>query len=62
MLTNEQKCHDIAVAFAAAEYQHEIERRHTTLEAAQQGASIFLFLYERALEEFKRSKHHLADI
>jgi len=58
-LTKEQKIHDIAIAFAAAEYQNEIERRRMTLEKAQQGLHVFVFLYERALEDLKRSKQYL---
>jgi len=46
-LLPDQKVHDLAVAFAAAEYNNEVERRQIELEAAQQGISIFLFLYEQ---------------
>jgi len=56
MLTNDQKAHDIAVAFAQAEYKNELERRRGTKDepviTVQDRASSFYAFYEESIVEF----------
>ena len=58
MPTKDQKAHDLAVAFAVAEYENELKRRHdksdVTIDAPQQKSLVFHFLYDNAIKDFKK--------
>jgi hypothetical protein len=61
---DKQKTHEFAIGFAAAEYNNEINRRREkgeTFEKPQQGVPVFLYLYEQAFKDFKRSPHCISD-
>jgi hypothetical protein len=60
--SNEQKSHDLAVAFAAAEYNNELKRRNIDMqnEKPQKGIDVFVFLYKQALQDFKRSSSYFS--
>jgi hypothetical protein len=61
-LTKEQKIHDLAVAFATAEYSNGLKRQEVdTSEAAQNGSLIFLSLYKGALVDFERDQRNSPD-
>ena len=60
--TKEQKIHDLAVAFATAEYSNELKRQEfDTSEAAQKGSLVFLSLYKGALIDFDRDQRNFPD-
>jgi hypothetical protein len=51
-----QEVHELAIAFATAEYENELARRKMeSIEAPQQRASMFYFLYTMALQDFMSS-------
>ena len=62
----DQKIHDLAVSFAAAEYKDEIARQladpdtSAVYESAQQRSFVFISLYRNAVKDFKEY-HRLFD-